>query len=117
MPTSPARSSKGPTSAAAIGFTASQLYSTASYASGDLTGIGLEGNDLTGWNFANQNLTNANFMASTLTNVDTSTECQLQRRDRQRGKLRPISGFTASQLYSTASYASGDLTGIGLAGQ
>ena len=46
------------------GFTASQLYSTASYASGDLTGIGLHGNDLTGWNFANQNLTNANLGSS-----------------------------------------------------
>ena len=83
MPTSPARSSKGQTSAARPpGFTASQLYSTASYASGDLTGIGLGGNDLTGWNFANQNLTNANLCGSTLTNANFT------RRDRQRGKLQ-----------------------------
>jgi uncharacterized protein YjbI with pentapeptide repeats len=52
------------------GFTASQLYSTASYQAKDLRGIGLAGNDLTGWNFAGQNLTNAYFYYSTLTNAN-----------------------------------------------
>ncbi len=54
----------------ATGFTASQLYSTASYASGDLTGIVLGDNDVTDGNFANKNLTNANFLFSTLTNAN-----------------------------------------------
>jgi uncharacterized protein YjbI with pentapeptide repeats len=31
------------------GFTAAQLYLTASYQARDLTGIGLAGNDLSGW--------------------------------------------------------------------
>ena len=41
------------------GFTAAQLYATASYQAGDLSGIDLHYDDLTGWNFAGQNLTNA----------------------------------------------------------
>ncbi len=51
------------------GFTKEQLYSTASYQSGDLHGIRLDYNDLTAWNFASQNLTDANFVNSTLTNT------------------------------------------------
>ncbi len=43
------------------GFTASQLYSTASYQNHDLTGISFGGSDLSGWNFAGQNLTNSSF--------------------------------------------------------
>jgi hypothetical protein len=45
----------------ARGFTAAQLYSTASYQAHDLTGINLVGNDLSGWNFAGQNLSNSSF--------------------------------------------------------
>jgi len=41
------------------GFTAEQLYSTASYQQGNLTGIGLGGNNLRGWNFAGKNLSRA----------------------------------------------------------
>ena len=37
-----------------------QLYSTASYQSGNLLGIGLAANDLRGWNFTNQNLAGTN---------------------------------------------------------
>ena len=67
-------------------------------------------NDLTGWNFAGQNLdqrlTSAN---ATLTGADfTGAEV--------RGASfysTTDSGFTAAQLYSTASYQAGDLTGIG----
>jgi hypothetical protein len=44
-----------------FGLTPAQLYSTASYQAGDLTGIDLSGSYLTGWDFAGQNLTNASF--------------------------------------------------------
>ena len=108
-------------------FTASQLYSTASYASSDLTGIDLEGNDLTGWNFANQNLTNAglqspltnaNFTNANLTHAyldySTLTDANFSGAIVKGASFdhTTSTGFTASQLYSTASYASGDLTGI-----
>jgi uncharacterized protein YjbI with pentapeptide repeats len=43
------------------GFTASQLYSTASYQQKNLKGIVLTNNELGGWNFSGQNLANANF--------------------------------------------------------
>jgi len=52
------------------GFTAAQLYSTASYKAKDLMGIKLPGNDLSGWNFAGQNLEDANFIHSRLTGAD-----------------------------------------------
>ena len=50
----------------AIGLTAQQLYSTASYQAGNLAGIGLEGNNLTAWNFASQNLAGANLSGTSL---------------------------------------------------
>jgi uncharacterized protein YjbI with pentapeptide repeats len=52
------------------GFTASQLYSTASYQAHNLTRIQLSSNDLSGWSFAGQNLTYASFRAATLTGAD-----------------------------------------------
>jgi uncharacterized protein YjbI with pentapeptide repeats len=92
------------------GFTAAQLYSTASYKNGDLSGIKLMSNDLTGWNFAGQNLTGAIFSYSTLTNTDFTdaivTEANFGN--------APSHGFTADQLYSTASYKNGDLRKIWL---
>ena len=54
------------------GFTATQLYSTASYQAHDLTGIGLVCNNLTGANLAGQNLTNARLEYATLTNASFS---------------------------------------------
>ena len=89
--------------------TAGQLYSTASYASGNLAGIVLASNDLTGWDFANQNLTNANFNGSTLTNANFQGAI-IKGADFS-DEFFPGS-LTASQLYSTASYSGGDLTGI-----
>jgi uncharacterized protein YjbI with pentapeptide repeats len=94
-----------------MGFTSAQLYSTASYQSGDLTGISLDDNDLTGWNFAGQNLTNAVFRNATLTNADFTGAL-----------LRKASfeidyhgtGISPAQLYSTASYQSHDLREINL---
>jgi len=90
------------------GFTAAQLYSTASYKAKDLHGIVLVYNNLTGWNFASQNLTGANCDLATLTNADFTNAqvAQASFRDTTR------SGFTAAQLYSTASYKARDLNGI-----
>ncbi len=94
----------------ASGFTAAQLYSTASYQSGDLSGIGLGRNDLSGWNFAGKNLTDVYFGHATLTAADLSGAVVT---GANFGETTD-SGFTAAQLYSTASYQSGDLSGIGL---
>ena len=55
--------------ATSAGLTESQLDSTASFASRDLMGIGLEDNDLTAWSFAKQNLTGAQFYGSRMGKV------------------------------------------------
>ncbi|QDU72588.1 pentapeptide repeat-containing protein [Mucisphaera calidilacus] len=93
-----------------FGFTATQLYSTASYKNKNLAGIKLYSNDLTGWNLAGQNLASASFYNATLTNTDLSdaiiTEANF-------GSTTD-SGFTAAQLYSTASYKNKNLAGIDL---
>jgi uncharacterized protein YjbI with pentapeptide repeats len=130
------------------GLTASQIYGTASYISGDLTGIVFEQANLSGWNFANQNLTNASFYASNLTTANftnanlanatlyaaTLTSANFTNANLTSAKFAGsrltsanISGaivkgadfgytinITSSQIYSTASYISGDLTGIAL---
>ena len=93
------------------GFTSAQLYSTASYKFGNLTGISLDDNDLSGWNFAGQNLTNAVFRNATLTDADFTG-----------ASLRKASfeiyghgtGISPAQLYSTASYQDHDLREINL---
>jgi hypothetical protein len=61
---------KGAEFTAVAGFTAAQLYSTASYADRDLAYIWFTSLDLTGWNFANQKLANAYFFGSTLVNAN-----------------------------------------------
>ncbi|HOW72227.1 MAG TPA: pentapeptide repeat-containing protein [Phycisphaerae bacterium] len=106
------------------GFTAAQLYSTASYVSGSLQGIRLQGNDLTGWNFAGKNLTSASFCQgwvgaftsptyyTKLADADF-TNAQIGAAD---FSLTTQNGFTADQLYSTASYKEGDLAGLQLRG-
>lgn len=94
------------------GFTAEQLYSTASYQQGDLRGIGLANNRVDGWDFEEQDLTGASFSGAGLTGanftgavikavnfVDTTSR-----------------GFTQDHLASTASYLDGDLEGINLSG-
>ena len=88
------------------GITAAQLYSTASYAAGDLAGISLSWRNLTSWSFAGQNLANANFFGVTLSNADL-TNANVRNVD-----FTEASGLTAAQLYSTASYKAKDLTGI-----
>jgi len=112
------------------GFTAAQLYSTASYKARDLTGIRLVHHDLTGWNFAGQNLNDAAFSFATLTDGDlngtdltnasfswaTLADTNLTDAEIRGASFRGTTarGFTAAQLYSTASYKAKDLTGISL---
>jgi uncharacterized protein YjbI with pentapeptide repeats len=107
------------------GITPMQLYSTASYQAGDLSGINFGDNDLTGGNFAGHNLTGANFSYATLTGTDfTDAEVRYAHFGLSRGCGGPDliycvpvgTGITLLQLYSTASYQAYDLTGIGLWG-
>ena len=102
------------------GFTATQLYSTASYQVRDLSGIGLMRNNLYGWNFAGQNLTNAIFFGATLTNADfTGANVRGASFDiREFFSPNPVygTGLTLAQLSSTASYQAHDLSGVSLAG-
>jgi uncharacterized protein YjbI with pentapeptide repeats len=133
------------------GLTSSQIYSTASYANGDLDSIGLESNNLAGWSFANVNLSNSNFEAATLTGADFTnanltnvafgsganltnvnfTDANLTNANLSGATLTNANftgaiiedisldnaiGFAVSDLYSTASYASGDLTEINMQG-
>jgi uncharacterized protein YjbI with pentapeptide repeats len=94
-------------------FTASQLYTTANYKNGNLSGIDLgnmnladadfAGKNLTGAGFTFANLTNANFNDAIISNANfTGTTSK---------------GFTQNQFYRTASYKSGDLSGINLGGK
>ena len=107
------------------GFTKEQLYSTASYKNGNLTGIKLSENDLTGWDFSSQNLSNASFgyerenvyygvnlefNAATL--KDANFEDAIVKNVNFGGTV--ANGFTKEQLYSTASYKNGNLEGIKL---
>ena len=63
-----------------------------------LTNASFNSSDLVNATFYGTSLINAGFSGTVITGADFSY----------------TSGFTASQLYSTASYASGNLTGIGL---
>lgn len=87
-----------------IGFTATQLYATENYQGRDLRGIKFVGNDLTGWNLTEQNLSGVDFTNATLNGVG------IRNSNLSGAKL------TANQLYSTASYQSHDLSGVGLGG-
>jgi uncharacterized protein YjbI with pentapeptide repeats len=119
------------------GFTAAQLYSTASYQAHDLTGVVLDSNDLSGWNFAGQNfadaimssliLTGANFTGANLRGaqffVSRLTDANFTNAEIQGASFRRIgcgfggclphgtsaTGFSLAQLYSTASYRARDL--------
>ncbi len=110
---------------AGTGLTAAQLYSTASYQSGDLSGLGLYSNNLTGWNFAGKKLTLAYFGNTNLTNANLAganlegasfgyanmTNANLSGAVIRRAYMYGLNGFTAAQLYSTASYQARDLFG------
>ena len=74
------------------GLTSAQLYSTASYQSGDLTSIDFDSSDLTGWSFAGQDLTDANFYGATLTDADF-TNAEVRGADfGVKGRYRPHRG-------------------------
>ncbi len=99
------------TSVDVTGLTAAQVYSTASYQAGDLSGVvSWEAYDLKGWSFAGQNLTDATFYNASLVNTDFTNAqvCEVS------FGSTTDSGFTAEQLYSTASYRNGELNGIRL---
>jgi uncharacterized protein YjbI with pentapeptide repeats len=105
------------------GITPPQLYATASYQAGNLSGIDFAYNNLAGGDFAGQNLTNANFYGATLTGADfagadirgalfagvrlRSSNC--------RGCFYQVgTAITLDQLYATASYQARDLSRINL---
>lgn len=115
------------------GFTSAQLYSTASYQSRNLAGIILAVNNMTGWDFSNQdlsqarlstsfdvggtsNLTNANFSNANLTTASLAgadvTGASFADAVIRGAGFAGLRGFTANQLYSTASYQSRDLSGV-----
>ncbi len=58
------------TSTVSLGFTAEQLYSTASYANKNLQGVSLELNNMDLWVFSGQDLTGAKFSTSSVKNAD-----------------------------------------------
>ena len=110
-----------------MGFTAEQLYATASYQTGDLTTIVLGGNDLSGWDFTGKDLSRAVLLAATLAGTDFSASnlsgaqfdsatfndanfsgAVVRDADFQDATNR---GFAAEQLYVTESYRRGDLHG------
>jgi len=91
------------------GFTKEQLYSTASYRAKDLQGTSLSGNDVTGWNFVGQNLADASFSNAQLAGADLTDAIVTGTSFFSLG-----GSFAIEQLYSTASYKTGDLHGIDL---
>jgi uncharacterized protein YjbI with pentapeptide repeats len=103
------------------GMTLTQLYSTASYKARDLTGIELNISDLTGGNFVGQNLSNANLATARLTDAEFTNAhirgANFSRRPPENCGIfgchsPPRTGITVGQLYSTASYKAGDLSGV-----
>ena len=92
------------------GLTQEQLYSTASYQTKNLQGVGFSGVDLTGWDFSGQDLTNGGFASCWLTDVDMSGAIVTG------ATLIPAGAehFTKEQLYSTASYQAKNLRRVDL---
>lgn len=84
----------------ADGFTAEQMYSTATYREDRLIGIEFNGSDLRGWSFAGKSLTNVDF---------TSTD--VRQANFQDTTAR---GLTKEQFYRTESYMDDDVSGINL---
>ena len=92
------------------GFTKEQLYSTASYQSANLRGLGLVLNDLTGWSFSGMDLTGASFHGSTLEGVSLE-DAVITGADFD---YTTHNDFSKEQLYSTSSYRAKDLRGLKL---
>jgi uncharacterized protein YjbI with pentapeptide repeats len=114
------------------GFTAPQLYSTASYQAGDLSAVKFYGNEMRGWDFVGQNLNGADFFLADLTDA-VFTNADLTSANLGRAILTNVdftgaivadtnfsegtrNGFTFQKLQSTASFQAGNLRGIGLGG-
>jgi uncharacterized protein YjbI with pentapeptide repeats len=102
------------------GISLPQLYSTANYKAGDLTGASFSGNELSGANFAGQNLTNASFYAAIMTEADF-TNAEIRGADLRKANHCGVgcsvgTGVTSTQLYSTASYQNRDLSGVSFYG-
>lgn len=109
------------------GLNTAQFYATATYQAGDLSGISFQNLNLTGWKLAGKILANANLGNANLTNADlshvdlsTTTVANVNWTNANltgvniKGTtlvLAPWLGLTADQLYSTASYQDGDLSG------
>ena len=93
---------------AASGFTQTQFESTLSYANGELTGINLGANSLAYWNFSGKTLTDALFASSDLAGADFTGAVITG------ACFANVSNLTQTQFESTASYGSGQLTGIAL---
>ncbi len=97
------------------GLTRKQLYSTASYKRGDLTGLRLTWSDLSGCDFSGVNLTgsafaqcsfaDANFEDAVITDVDFRSVS---------GARTGCKGLTANQIKSTWNYKHGRMEGIRL---
>ncbi|MFO0911737.1 MAG: pentapeptide repeat-containing protein [Pirellulales bacterium] len=118
------------TNVTSLGFTQSQLTSTASYVDKNLREVVLDGNTMTSWvfrdldmgaaSFRNATLTNADFRRANLTDADfggaTLGGANFTTALVQGAKLdnATSNGFTQSQLTSTLSYQNKDLTGISL---
>lgn len=90
--------------------TSNQLYSTASYRTKNLAGIGFKERDLTEWDFSGQNLTAAQFEFASLYGVNFSN-ATIQGANFAGATY---SGFTPDQLYDTESYQQRNLRGINL---
>jgi uncharacterized protein YjbI with pentapeptide repeats len=87
------------------GFTAQQLYTTASYRARLLDEVRLEGNDMAGWDFRNQYLANASFNSSYFENADFSL-----------ADLRGTAGIAVtSVITSNAILPNGTVQGLSLA--
>lgn len=115
------------------GISLTQLYSTASYQSQNLTGIGLAQNDLTDADFSNQNMSAATLYQATLDGANFSqadltgasfdqasltgaifTGAKIKQADFSRNGYDGPGGLTIAQLTSSASYSAHDLSGIQL---
>ncbi|MFO0911574.1 MAG: pentapeptide repeat-containing protein [Pirellulales bacterium] len=94
----------------AQGLTPQQLYSTRSYTDRLLYRIDLSDMNVAGWNFAQQELIEANFARSQLAGTDFSQAEIVGASFVESANT----GWTADQLYSTASYKRGDLHAVQL---
>ena len=110
------------------GLSKSQLYSTASYHARDLRGIILSEKDLSDWNFRRQDLTGADLSHANLTDADLTganlTDARLILTKLTNASFAGaivtgasyLGGIKREQLYSTASYQTGDLRRISIVG-